>query len=458
MRLADHPRHRASASVAVTLAALLLAGCAAPQPLPVPTSSPNPSLGPVGDGVLRIGTLTPLRGDVSALGPAMIAAVETAVRDVNAAGGVLGMPVETVHRPSGRESDDTLESSFAELVERDVDVIIGPASATLAERLGPLAAEAGILVIAPAALAPVDEGVGGDSADATAGDDAAAEDARAVDAAGDDGQANSAAPPLMVGLIPDPSLQAVAIVDDVVASGATSLAVLGSADAASRGVVDAVRVAATAAGVRVTAVEQLDAQSTPNRVAFSLAAAEPEAIVIATAGTLTETLRDVLVALTERGVAGHSLRFAASSSVDHEGELPQGALDGAMGLREGAVVSDDFAARVRQSDPFVRGARLAPESYDAVVLAALAATLADADGGTRVAARLADAAAEGIPCRSFGECLSVLDDGRDIDYDGLSGPLTMDARGRLVTGSWSLLRYDEAGAPTTEGVVTAAQP
>jgi len=34
----------------------------------------------------------------------------------------------------------------------------------------------------------------------------------------------------------------------------------------------------------------------------------------------------------------------------------------------------------------------------------------------------------------------------------------MDARGRLTTGSWSLLRYDEAGAPTTEGVVTAAQP
>lgn len=440
-------QHRARVAMATAVAGvMLLAGCSSPAPLPVPTATPSASLGPVGDGVLRIGTLTPLRGDVSAIGPAMIAAVETAVRDVNAAGGVLGVPVETVHRPSGRDSDDTLEASFAELVEREVDVIVGPTSATLAERLAPLAAEAGILVIAPAALAPVSH-----SADAIA-EGGAGDETEQTDAAG------SLAAPTLVALLPDPSLQAVALVDDVVASGASSLAVLGSSDAASRALVEAVRAAATSADVRVTAVEQLDALSNPNRVAFSLAAAAPEGVIVATSGSLTESLRPVLVALAGRGITGEALRFAASSAVDHEGELPEGTLTGAMGLREGAAVDEDFTARLRQSDPFVRGTRLAPEAYDAVVLAALAATIAGADGGTRVAARLADVASEGIPCLSVGECLAVLDDGREIDYDGLSGPLTMDARGTLTAGAWSLVRYNEAGTPSVEGSIAAARP
>ncbi|MDX2025720.1 ABC transporter substrate-binding protein, partial [Microcella sp.] len=77
--------------------ALVLTGCSVPRPLPIPTSSASETAGPTGDGVLRIGTLFPMSGDVASIGAGMVAAVEVAVRDVNAAGGVLGQPVEVFY-------------------------------------------------------------------------------------------------------------------------------------------------------------------------------------------------------------------------------------------------------------------------------------------------------------------------------------------------------------------------
>ena len=55
------------------------------HPLPPPTQ---------GDGALTIGTLLPQTGSLAFLGPPEFAGVELAVKDINAAGGVLGKPVD----------------------------------------------------------------------------------------------------------------------------------------------------------------------------------------------------------------------------------------------------------------------------------------------------------------------------------------------------------------------------
>lgn len=398
--------------VASTMAVgALLAGCAAPSPLPTPTPTPTETVGPTGDGVLRIGTLLPTTGDVAFIGPGMIAAVEIAVRDLNTAGGVLGQPVEVLHRNSGTADEQILETAFAELVERDVDVIIGPATSALAERLVPLAAEAGVTVISPAATYPT---------------------VRAATPAG-----------VFFRTIPAYDQQAVAIIDALDTEGVSSVALITTGDALGLAFELTVRAALDDRGMRLGAIEQLDAATNPARLAFSIASSEPEAVIVATGASLAEQNARALTALIDRGVAAEALWLTAQNLADYSAAVPAGLLEDANGVLEGAVVSAELLERFRQSDPFLRTARFGPEAYDAVVLAALAAQLAGDDGGPSIARTLAAAAGAdaGIPCASYGECLSVLETEPAIDYDGISGPLTLDGAGDVIAGAFTLYRY-----------------
>ena len=60
-----------------------------------------------GDGVLTIGTIFPVTGDLAFLGPAEVQGAELAVADINAAGGVLGNDVVLEQGDSGDTTTDT---------------------------------------------------------------------------------------------------------------------------------------------------------------------------------------------------------------------------------------------------------------------------------------------------------------------------------------------------------------
>jgi branched-chain amino acid transport system substrate-binding protein len=115
-------RAPAFAMGAVVLAlGLALTGCVADVPhptMPAATRTEPPTL-PSGDGVLRIGTLFPMTGDQAASGAAQVAGTELAARDIGA-GGVLGQPIELVHRNS---ADDAVVA-LADLISRGVDVVL----------------------------------------------------------------------------------------------------------------------------------------------------------------------------------------------------------------------------------------------------------------------------------------------------------------------------------------------
>ena len=397
-------------ALAITAVAFL-AGCTTIEPLPTPTPTPTAteSFAPTGDGVLRIGTLFAMTGDVSAIGPAMVAAVEVAVRDINAAGGVLGQPVEVFSRNSGDASEQLLESSFAALVDRDVDVVIGPATPALTERLLPLAQAVGVTVITPAAIFP----------------------------------SSSAADPqgVLFRTIPSYDQQAGAIVRSLAADGAESVAVITDGDAPGLAFGVAVRAALDRYDMQLTSINQLDARTTVARLAFSVTAAEPDAVIVATGAAVSERTPGVLAALLSRGVAPEQVWLTSNNLADYSATLETAALEGANGVGGSSVVSDELIARLVQSDPALRSFRYAPETYDAVVIAALAAVLADDDSGASIARMLPLTATAGVPCASFGECIDVLTTEPAIDYDGLSGPLAFDAVGDLLAGEVGLYRY-----------------
>lgn len=394
-----------SAAIALGVSVVLvLAGCSAPRPLPTPTPTASESVGPAGDGVLRIGTLFSMSGDVASSGAGMVAAVEVAVRDVNAAGGVLGQPVEAFYRDAGSADGASLESAFASLVARGIDVVIGPTNAALTERLLPLAADAGVVVMAPS------------TSISTTSDS-------------------------VFSLMASAEQQAAAIVGAIADDGGESVAIITTGDAHGLSFERAARAALESREVRLAGVEQLDAATNPARLAFSVAGGKPDAIILASSASLSAQHPVVLTALAGRGVRGDQLWMTAPALSDYSSTVAPGLLEGARGVREGAPTTDELLARLRQSDPALVSAPFASETYDAVILVALAAELAGDDSGFWVARYVREAASEGIACASFGECMAVLETEPQSEYQGLSGLVTFIDQSGVADGALSLYQY-----------------
>jgi len=404
----------------------VLAGCTAapePDPTPEPTATvPAPS----GDGVLRIGTLLPTTGGTAVLGPAMVAAVEIAVREINEAGGVNGAPVEVFHRDSGDAGEERVEAAFGELAERGVDVVVGPSSSVLVERVLPLAVEAGVAVITPGASYP---------------------ELTALD---DDG--------LLARTMPSAGLQGIALSQLILqARERPEVVLVHAGDGTGAAIDERLSHALEAEGGTLAASLEFDPEGDSAALAAQIAEQEPSDVVLATRGDQLEQTAALAQALIAEGLDAERLWFTNENLADYGPLVAGGALEGAHGIQIGAQPDDAFVQRLQQADPAVLGTALALETYDAVVLAALAAILAADDGGASVAALLADASGGGpAVCTSFGACIAALADEQDIDYDGLSGPLDLDASGDPRRGTFGVHVYDAAGAPQrTEQIAPA---
>jgi ABC-type branched-subunit amino acid transport system substrate-binding protein len=103
-----------------------------------------------GDGVLKIGTLLPETGSLAFLGPPEIAGVKVAIEEINAAGGVLGQPVESTFSDSGDTSTDIATQSVNRLLDENVDAIVGAASSSVTLSVIDTVVNAGVTMFSPA--------------------------------------------------------------------------------------------------------------------------------------------------------------------------------------------------------------------------------------------------------------------------------------------------------------------
>ena len=80
---------------------------------------------PGGNGdTIPVGALLPTTGQLSALGAEQLRAVQLAVNQINAAGGVLGKDLRVVHEDDS-DSDTKVEEGAQALVDAAVPVVIG---------------------------------------------------------------------------------------------------------------------------------------------------------------------------------------------------------------------------------------------------------------------------------------------------------------------------------------------
>jgi ABC-type branched-subunit amino acid transport system substrate-binding protein len=115
---------------------------------------------------------------------------------------------------------------------------------------------------------------------------------------------------------------------------------------------------------------------------------------------------------------------------------------GTTPLPETTDAVEAFQARMLEADPALEDFNYGPETYDAVMLIALAAQVAGTDG-IEYASEIINVSKEGEKCTTYADCLALIEAGTDIDFDGVSGPLDMDGVGDPITGSYGVLSFGE---------------
>ncbi|NBE93535.1 amino acid ABC transporter substrate-binding protein [Nonomuraea sp. KC401] len=376
-----------------------------------PATSSSAPAAAKGDGTLTLGTLLPQTGSLAFLGPPEFAGVDLALKEINEAGGVLGKPVEKFDTDSGDTTTNIASQSVDKLLAQKADAIIGAASSSVSESVIDKITGAGVVHFSPANTSDKFTTIK------------------------DNGLYFRTSPP--------DKLQGRVLGDLVVSDGNDTVAIMAMQDSYGTGLADQVEKVATEAGAQV--VERVDYD--PKAPDFSadiakIKAKNPKGIVLI---GFEETAK-VIGELVKQGMPASKHKWYmvdGNMSNTNYVEMPKGTLKGVKGTYPGASAPDTFRKNLLEVDPKLEDFTYAPESYDAANLIALAAEAAKSDAGADIAAKLAEVSKGGEKCKNFKECVDLLKAGKDIDYDGISGPVEFNDAGDPAVATIGIYEYGD---------------
>jgi len=404
------PKRTLGTLAALAAMSLVVAACGSDDPESEPKANDSESAAaPEGDGVLQLGTLLPQTGDLAFLGPPEFAGVDLAVKDINAAGGVLGKPVEQFKADSGDGTPDIASGEVDKLMSKDVDAIIGAAASGVSVSVIDKITQAGLVQFSPANTA-----AGFDTYD-------------------DNG--------LYFRTAPSDRLQGQVLADLAAADGFTDIAVMARQDFYGEGLAQQVKSTFEEKGGTVSEflLYSADAENFTAEV-NKIAAAKPEALVLVSFEEATKIIPQLIA----KGVGPQDIQiyFVDGNTADYSGEKFD--LTGVKGtIPVPAEIDPTFNDQLKSIDPSLKDFSYGPQSYDAAVIIALAAIAADSDNGEAIGSKIVDVTREGTQCSSFEECAKLLEDGEDIDYQGASGPTDMNDSGSPSSGTIGVQEYSK---------------
>jgi ABC-type branched-subunit amino acid transport system substrate-binding protein len=131
-------------------------------------------------------------------------------------------------------------------------------------------------------------------------------------------------------------------------------------------------------------------------------------------------------------------------------EAGSDAIDGmrvlAPGVPQHEETSAAFVDDFKSADPHeIKQAPFAAQEFDATILCYLAAVAAGSTDGQQMADHLIDITAPGgdeFTWQQLPDAIKALEDGKDIDYMGASGPIDMDVQGNPTSGVFDVYQYD----------------
>lgn len=377
-----------------------------------PVGDAEPSCTGTADEKLTIGALLPETGDLSFLGPPAIAAARLAIDDVNAAGGVLGQDVTYLPGDSGDADPDIANPTVDSHLEAGADVILGAESSGVSLNVIDKIVGACVIQFSPANTSP-----------------------QFTDYDDDD---------LYFRTAPSDVLQGQVLSELMLEDGVASAALVARQDAYGEGLLEYTKEPFEEGGGEVVVERTYDPEAqTFEAEVDEVVSEDPDALVLI---GFDESGR-ILTSLFEQGFTPDAKKiYLVDGNIGNalgEDFTEPGTLVGIRGTLPSAEVTEDFRARLLETDPALTDLSYGPETYDAVVITALATVQAGTDDPAAIAAEINGVTRDGTECTSFEECLPLVEGGEDIDYNGPSGPQDFSQPGEPTAASFAVLSYGD---------------
>ena len=384
-------RHRSARTATMRATALFAAAAFGLSGLAACGSGASSSSGSssADSGALMLGGFFPETGSLSYLGPDTVAAFKLAVKDVNAAGGVLGKTVNTaIADSSDADHADQNTSGVQSLLAKKPGVIIGSPSSSVTKNIYKQASGSKVPVISVGATSPSLSGI----------------DEYFFRTIAPDGVQGA----VMGNVIEQDGVQnlAIAVFNDEYGTGLRKVIVNTLAD--------------SNVNIVYGKTETFDPTETNfSSLVTTLKASHPDAILVIAFDQTKALVKEMI----SQGIDTNKLYLTDGNTQDYSGDFDPGVLKGDAATIPGAEASDEFQKRIKSIDSSVKNFTYAAETYDAVVLSALAAQKGGAVDGATIKDNLpaVSGADGGTKCKSYKECLALIKDGKSIQYQGLTG-------------------------------------
>jgi branched-chain amino acid transport system substrate-binding protein len=385
--------------------ALLLSGCSS-------------AAAPINVGELKLGSLLPETGSLAFLAPPMEGGIALAVKDVNDANA--GITITLTQADEGDTDTKAYETSIERLRGDGITALIGAAASGVTSLIVEGNVNAGILQVSPSSTAP------------------------SLTNLDDNGMFYRTAP--------SDELQGEILGNVIAEDGHKTLGFIWQNDPYGEGLFNSISATFEASGGTVVADASYNVgDATFNTQVNAVLAQNPDAVVVVS----FDQFRTIAPLLINGGIEPTQLYMMDGNTANYgssaDGDLSV-SIEGAKGTRSAPVdetAAADFLKRVSDNwvslgnEP-VTEATYAYESYDAVIIIALASMAAKSTKGADIAAKMQEVSGGtggGEKCTTFKACADLLNAGKTIDYDGQSGGLAFDENGDPTESLIGVFQY-----------------
>lgn len=415
-----------TATAMVAAAVMALAVCGSSNSSSSSSSSASTSGTKTSKFVL--GGLWPETGSLAYLAPPELAAEKLAVKDINDAGGVLGNKITTVDADtSDADHADQNTSAAQSVLSKNPSFIIGPASSSVVKNTYKSITSQNIPMLSMGATSAGFSGLS-------------------------DYFFRTVAPDTVQG----------AVMGNLIAQdGVQKLAIAVFNDEYGTGLRDTIVKTASAAGVDIIYGEKDTFDPTETNfssMVTAIKATNPDATLVIAFDQTVPLVKE----LAAQGLDTHKLYMTDGNTVDHSADFDAGLLKGSTGTIPGAHPTEEFQKNVKSFNAKVTDFTYTAETYDAIVLAALAAQKGGATDGTTVQKNLmaVSGSTKGEECDSYKACLALLKDGKEIQYKGQTSIGAFNDAHDPSSASIGVYKYDADNKPvfdhSQEGSVPTA--
>ena len=404
-----------TATAMVAAAVMALAGCGSSS-FSSSSSSGSDSTSGAKTTKFVLGGLWPETGSLAYLAPPELAAEKLAVKDINDAGGVLGNKITTVDADtSDADHADQNTSAAQSVLSKNPSFIIGPASSSVVKNTYKSITSQNIPMLSMGATSAGFSGLS-------------------------DYFFRTVAPDTVQG----------AVMGNLIAQdGVQKLAIAVFNDEYGTSLRDVVVKTVEDAGVNVVYGEKDTFDPTETNfssMVTAIKATNPDATLVIAFDQTVPLVKE----LAAQGLDTHKLYMTDGNTVDHSADFDAGLLKGSKGTIPGVNPSDDFVKRLKSTGVDLKNTTTyGAETYDGIILAALAAQKGGSADGKTIQANMAavSGSTKGEKCDSYKACVALLKDGKEIQYQGQTSIGAFNDAHDPSSASIGVYKYDADNKP-----------